>query len=118
FEMGLGILCAAKKLIALKPAVVVGFGGYPSFPGTFAAQLLRIPTVLHEQNAVLGKANVWLANGARKIALSLDGTRGLTAKQQAKAVVTGNPVRDHIIEAGKTAYTPPETTLRILITGG
>lgn len=118
FEMGLGILGAAKKLIGLKPAVVVGFGGYPSFPGTFAAQLLRLPTVLHEQNAVLGKANVWLANGARKIALSLEGTKGLSVKQQAKAVVTGNPVRDHIIEAGKTPYAPPETTLRILITGG
>ena len=118
FEMGFGILGAAKKLIGLKPAVVVGFGGYPSFPGTFAAQLLRIPTVLHEQNAVLGKANVWLANGAQKIALSLEGTKGLSAKQQAKAVVTGNPVRDPIIGAGKTPYTPPDTTLRILITGG
>lgn len=118
FEMGLGILGAAKKLLALKPAVVVGFGGYPSFPGTFAAQLLRIPTILHEQNAVLGKANVWLANGARRIALSLEGTKGLSPRQQQKTVVTGNPVRAPIIEAGKTPYTPPENRFSILITGG
>jgi len=118
FETGLGILAAAKKLIGLKPAVVVGFGGYPSFPGTFAAQLLRIPTVLHEQNAVLGKANVWLADGARQIALSLEGTKGMTPRQEAKAVVTGNPVRAPIIEAGKTPYAPPADRFRILITGG
>ena len=118
FEMGLGILGAAKKLVRLKPAVVVGFGGYPSFPGTFAAQLLRIPTILHEQNAVLGKANVWLANGAKKIALSLEGTKGMTPRQVAKTIVTGNPVRDHIITAGKTPYKPPLERFCILITGG
>lgn len=118
FEMGLGILGAARLLLKLKPAVVVGFGGYPSFPGTFAAQMLRIPTVLHEQNAVLGKANVWLANRAGKIALSLEGTKGLTPPQAAKAVVTGNPVRAPIIAAGKTPYAPPSERFRILITGG
>ncbi len=117
-EMGIGIACAGWKLLKIKPALVVGFGGYPSFPGTFAAQLLRMRTVLHEQNAVLGKANVWLANGADKIALSLPTTKGLSASQQARAEVVGNPVRLPIIQVAQTAYNPPENRFNILITGG
>ncbi len=54
-DMGIGIVQAAVLLRKYKPVVVVGFGGYPSFPAVFAAQVLGIPTVLHEQNAVLGQ---------------------------------------------------------------
>lgn len=117
-DMKLGVLSALRLLLKIKPALVVGFGGYPSFPGVLAAQILCRPTILHEQNAVLGKANVWLAHRARKIALSLASTHGLSAAQQKKAVVTGNPVRAPIIAARGIPYTPPVSAFKILITGG
>lgn len=117
-DMKLGVLSALRLIFKIKPALVVGFGGYPSFPGVLAAQILCRPTILHEQNAVLGKANVWLAPRARKIALSLAGTRGLSAAQQSKAVVTGNPVRAPIIAVSRIPYTPPVSDFKILITGG
>lgn len=118
FDMGLGILSALRLVWRLKPALVVGFGGYPSFPGVLAAQILGRPTILHEQNAVLGKANVLLAPRARKIALSLAGTRGLRDSQLNRTVVTGNPVRAPIIAVRDVPYTPPAESFRILITGG
>lgn len=117
-DMGLGICSALRLVMRMKPALVVGFGGYPSFPGMMAAQLLGRPTILHEQNAVLGKANVWLANRARRIALSLPDTRGLSPAQKAKSLVTGNPVRTHIIDVSRVPYQPPADDFRILITGG
>lgn len=117
-DMGIGVLCALRLVMKIKPALVVGFGGYPSFPGMAAAQILRRRTILHEQNAVLGKANVWLAGRAKRIALSLPATKGMSPREQAKTVVTGNPVRAHIISARAVAYQPPADHFRILITGG
>jgi len=117
-DMGIGVLSALRLVSKLKPALVVGFGGYPSFPGVLAAQILGKPTILHEQNAVLGKANVLLAPRARKIALSLAGTRGLSPAQQAKTVVTGNPVRAPIMAVRDIPYQPPADVFKILITGG
>lgn len=118
WDMGIGILDAARQLRRLKPAVVVGFGGYPSFPGVFAAQILRLPTVLHEQNAVLGKANVVLAPCARRIALSAENTGGIRPRDRQKTAVTGNPVRAHIIDVRDQPYPAVEDDIRILITGG
>src|SRR5262249_24082986 len=66
----LGIAQAAFLLQKLRPRVVVGFGGYPSFPTMVAATKLRIPTVIHEQNSVLGRANRWLAPRVGHIATS------------------------------------------------
>lgn len=101
-----------------KPQAVVGFGGYPSFPGVLAAQALGIPTILHEQNAVLGKANKIVAGGARKIALSLPGATTMPASWQAKTVVTGNPVRAEL--AGLPEYEAPMENgpFNILVLGG
>jgi UDP-N-acetylglucosamine--N-acetylmuramyl-(pentapeptide) pyrophosphoryl-undecaprenol N-acetylglucosamine transferase len=118
FDMALGIAQAARLLRKIKPAVIVGFGGYPSFPGVFAGQRLGIPTILHEQNAVLGKANVWLAGKAEKIAVSLPGTRGITPANQDKVVTTGNPVRADIVAMRNTRYDPPQNDMRIFVTGG
>jgi len=75
------------------PSCVVGFGGYPSFPTVRAAQLLKIPTVLHEQNAVYGRANRSLTQHAKNVALSFNDTKSLPVEAQPKAIVTGNPVR-------------------------
>src|SRR5206468_11039970 len=68
-ELGLGTAQAAPKLRALAPAAVVGFGGYPSVPTVLAASRLGIPSLIHEQNALLGRANRFLAPRVRRIAL-------------------------------------------------
>ena len=117
-DMTIGVFEARGILKKYKPDAVVGFGGYPSFPGTFAAQTLKIPTILHEQNAVLGKANIWLADGASAIATSLPGTAGIKEKNLSKVTHTGNPVRAAILALRDQRYLPPEKDFRVLITGG
>ena len=118
-HMGRGVLKALQILKTIKPTAVIGFGGYPSFPGVFAAQVLQIPTVIHEQNAILGKANLWLARYCDRIALSLKGTRGIPSDCTEKCVITGNPVRKEIVKAAEIPYPDPtQDDFVILITGG
>lgn len=112
------LLCGIGQGIRLvrnwKPDVIVGFGGYPSFPAVIAGQLCRVPTVLHEQNAVLGKANAILAALATKIALSLPPARALSRK----AVVTGNPLRQEVAAIADLPYPAMTGDLDILVVGG
>jgi len=102
----------------MKPTVVVGFGGYPSFPAVFVAQILRIPTVIHEQNAVLGQVNRILGRRAKHVALSFNHTRRVGRNMP--TTITGTPVREvfHMFRA--TTYTAfgAKDPIRILITGG
>ena len=86
------------------PAAVVGFGGYPAFPPLVAARLRGIPTALHEQNAVLGRANRMLARRVTTIATSFEHTKFLTGQALARARVTGNPVRDQVIDWATQSY--------------
>lgn len=104
----------------LKPQVVVGFGGYPSAPPVFAAQHRGIPTILHEQNAILGLANKMLAPFADRIALSSQKTAGIKPVWDKKTIVTGNPVRAEIAALADKPYRQPEAgdEIRILIVGG
>lgn len=103
-----------------KPGLVVGFGGYPSMPPMVVAQRKNIPTVIHEQNAILGKANAFLAPKADRIALSLPDLSSLEEADAVRAVVTGNPVRAEIAELYTHPYhTPGETTpFHITVMGG
>ncbi|MCK5658635.1 MAG: undecaprenyldiphospho-muramoylpentapeptide beta-N-acetylglucosaminyltransferase [Alphaproteobacteria bacterium] len=117
-NMGIGILQAAVLLVKYKPKVIVGFGGYPSFPTVFAGQRMYIPTLLHEQNAILGKANLWLAGSAGAIAASLPETLGIKPANQGKVVVTGNPVRAGICAVRDIPYPVFAETFEIFITGG
>lgn len=119
-NLGLGILKARKIIKRLKPAVVIGFGGYPSVPAVYAAQKMGIPTVIHEANAVIGKANDLLAPKATKIALSLPDVSGLSDSERARSIVTGNPVRPDIAALYTQPYPTPRVggELRILIMGG
>ncbi|MBU2091746.1 MAG: undecaprenyldiphospho-muramoylpentapeptide beta-N-acetylglucosaminyltransferase [Alphaproteobacteria bacterium] len=119
-SLGLGTIDALALLRRLKPGVVVGFGGYPSVPSVVAAQLLGIPTVLHEQNAVLGRANRLLAPRARMIATSFRETLMVRAGDRAKLAFTGNPVRPDILAVRNTPYPPAEIDgkLSLLVTGG
>lgn len=118
-KLGLGTLRAWSTIGRIGPVAVVGFGGYPTFPPMTAARLRGVPTILHDQNAVMGRANRALAAKATRIALSFARTKYADAFA-AKAVHTGNPVRDMVIEAAKTPYDLPtaDGPFNLLVFGG
>ncbi len=103
-----------------RPDAVVGFGGYPAFPSLIGATAMRIPTVLHEQNAVLGRVNRLLAGEAVAIATAHRTVERLKRAYRAKAVLVGNPVRKEIARLGEVPYPPFDeiAPLKILVTGG
>ena len=114
-----GTLAARRILARLRPAAVVGFGGYPSVPPLLGARLLgrtRPPLVLHEGNAVLGQANALLARFADAVATSFDRVARLPAGVE--AVLTGMPVRADIASVAHSPYPDPSGTLRLLVWGG
>jgi UDP-N-acetylglucosamine--N-acetylmuramyl-(pentapeptide) pyrophosphoryl-undecaprenol N-acetylglucosamine transferase len=119
-EMALGIVQARRLLRRLAPDAVVGFGGYVSVPTMFAAGQLGVPTLIHEQNAVLGRANRLLASRVSRIATGFAETAGLRPGDTSRVVHTGNPVRPAILAVGQTGYTPPEPgrPIELLILGG
>jgi UDP-N-acetylglucosamine--N-acetylmuramyl-(pentapeptide) pyrophosphoryl-undecaprenol N-acetylglucosamine transferase len=116
----MGLIKAYRLVRKLKPTLVIGFGGYPSVPGVFAAQRLGIPTIIHEQNAIIGRANGFLARRANRIALSWPEIQGLEDADKVRAVVTGNPVRPEIAALFTQAYPHASDTgpLRVFIMGG
>jgi UDP-N-acetylglucosamine--N-acetylmuramyl-(pentapeptide) pyrophosphoryl-undecaprenol N-acetylglucosamine transferase len=117
-QLGLGTLQALALLRRLKPSVVVGFGGYPTAPPLTAAAFLRIPTVLHEANGVMGRANRFLAGRVDKIAASAP-LQDVDARLREKIVVTGNPVRPNVLVAASKPYPDfADGRLRLLVTGG
>lgn len=115
-----GVIAAWRLLRRIRPAALVGFGGYPTFPPLIAARMLGIPSVLHEQNAVLGRANKMLAKRASAIATSFERTRYLSPALAAKARLTGNPVRDAVIAAAERPYAAPDGKgpIRLVVFGG
>ncbi len=119
-QMALGVLQARWRLRKSRPSVVVGFGGYPSVPTLYAASRLGIPFVLHEQNAVLGRANLALMGKAKIIATSFPNVVGLKAPPTAKLVYTGNPVRPAFMSLRAKPYAPltDDGPMRILVLGG
>jgi len=109
----------AKRLIRAGGAgLVIGFGGYPAFPAMRAARALGVPILIHEQNAVLGRVNRVMAPHASAIASGFDRLSRLPESARARWSVTGNPLRTPIVEASRTAYAPPEDTVRLLVLGG
>lgn len=102
-----GIRQAYGLIGTMQPAAVIGFGGYPCFPPLVAAKLRGIPTALHEQNAVLGRANRMLVRRVTAIATSFEDTHFLDAADHDKVRLTGNPVRDIVIECASTPYPHP-----------
>lgn len=113
----MGWLQARRLLARISPAAAVGFGGYPSVPTMFAAARAGLPTMIHEQNAVLGRANAVLAARVDVIATSFASVAGLRAGDERKAVRTGNPVRPAAAALGVSPYARPDTD-RLLIIGG
>lgn len=120
----LAVLKGRKQAKALmrefRPDAVVGFGGYPAFPTLLAASALGIPTVLHEQNAVLGRVNRLLAGDADAIATAYDEIDRLKPRHRRKVVLVGNPVRESVARLGEAPLPPFDeiAPLKILVTGG
>ncbi|HEY1309334.1 MAG TPA: undecaprenyldiphospho-muramoylpentapeptide beta-N-acetylglucosaminyltransferase [Pseudolabrys sp.] len=104
----------------VRPAAVVGFGGYPTVPPLWAAALRGVPTVVHEQNGVMGRANRALAPRVTKIATGFRTLAKLDPRWQSKITFTGNPIRAEVIAAAATPYAAPEAggKLRLLVFGG
>ncbi len=115
-----GVRVARRILRGSRPDIVVGFGGYPSLPPMLAASWLGLPTLIHEQNAVLGRANRVLAPRVGTIAASFPQTERLRAADLARTVQTGNPVREAIIALRGLPYVPPNGSgpVRLLVLGG
>ena len=113
-----GFRQASALLQRLRPKAVVGFGGYPTLPPLYAATRRGLPTLIHEQNAVMGRANRALAERVTAIAGGfLQQAEGAAGK---KIVVTGNPVRPAVIEAAATPYLAPaaDRPFHLLVFGG
>ncbi|MFG1431816.1 undecaprenyldiphospho-muramoylpentapeptide beta-N-acetylglucosaminyltransferase [Xanthobacter sp. V2C-8] len=115
-----GLMRGLALVRRLKPAVVVGFGGYPTVPPLLAASLLGVPTVIHEANGVMGRANRLLARRASAIATGFPGLAKDDPALAAKAVWTGNPLRPAALAAAAVPYDPPLPggALRVLVFGG
>jgi UDP-N-acetylglucosamine--N-acetylmuramyl-(pentapeptide) pyrophosphoryl-undecaprenol N-acetylglucosamine transferase len=118
FAIARGVLAARRILGPLAPAAVVGFGGYPSVAPLVAARSLaaRPVLILHDQNAVLGKANAFLARLADHVALSFAATAGVPGGRG--TTLTGNPVRPAIAARAGAPYAPPGDRISLLIVGG
>ena len=116
----IGYLQCRKLIKRLDPVVTVGFGGYPSVPPVLAAQQRESRTVLHEQNAVAGRANRFLMKRAAKVALSFDKVRFFDDLPAEKKAITGNPVRPAIAALAEQPYRAPRGNepVNLLVFGG
>ena len=119
FKIMAGVIEALAKLLRLKPDAVIGFGGYPSVPVMLAATLARCPTVIIEQNAVVGRANRLVMNQVRRVAAAFPIAR-FAPRDKTKIVLTGNPLRPEVIVLWGAPYNPPILggVLNLLVFGG
>ncbi len=118
FELTRGVVVARGLLKRLEPSVIVGFGGYPAVAPMLAGRLItnRPVLILHDQNAILGKANRLLSRIADQVALSFPRTENVPAGKPAS--VTGNPVRPAVIAQAKAVYIAPVSEINIAVFGG
>jgi UDP-N-acetylglucosamine--N-acetylmuramyl-(pentapeptide) pyrophosphoryl-undecaprenol N-acetylglucosamine transferase len=117
--LGFGSARAWVLLGRIKPRIVIGFGGYPTVPPLLAASWRSIPTLLHEQNAVMGRANRFLAPRVSAIATGFPSLKNFNRHWQRKVTFTGNPVRPQVVAAAATPYAEPVAgKLRLLVFGG
>jgi len=115
-----GFKMAYDIMADLKPRAMVGFGGYPTLPPMLAALARGVPSMIQEQNSVMGRANRFLAPMVKAIALSFDDTKYLEAKLGEKSYVTGTPLREGVLELRGGIYQPPQPgqPLNLLVFGG
>ncbi|MDP1025631.1 undecaprenyldiphospho-muramoylpentapeptide beta-N-acetylglucosaminyltransferase [Sphingomonas sp. KR1UV-12] len=119
-EMWRGRAMARELYRNFRPAAVIGFGGYPAMPALLAAFAEKIPTAVHEQNAVLGRVNRLVARRVDAIATSYERTERLPEKLIAKSHLVGNPVREAVLGLRAKPYPLLEEDgiFRVLVTGG
>ena len=113
-----GVLQARAALAELKPQIVVGFGGYPSLPALLAAISQGRRTVIHEQNAVMGRANRLLAGRVTAVASAFPTLMKAPPPVRRRAVTVGNPVRPEVRALFDQPYFQPAIEVRLLVTGG
>jgi UDP-N-acetylglucosamine--N-acetylmuramyl-(pentapeptide) pyrophosphoryl-undecaprenol N-acetylglucosamine transferase len=116
--LGRGYFQARALLARLKPLAVVGFGGYPTVPPLLAAAWSAVPSVIHDANAVIGRANRFLAPRVSAIATSFPDVFRDRPDLAAKATLTGNPVRPVVVAAAATPYPASDGPLQLLVFGG
>lgn len=111
---------ALRLFDSFQPSCVIGFGGYPAFPALWAATGAKIPSVIHEQNAVLGRVNRFLAGRVDAIATAYHEVDRLAPKHQHKVHLVGNPVRAEVLALREQPFPAfsAEGLLRVLVTGG
>jgi UDP-N-acetylglucosamine--N-acetylmuramyl-(pentapeptide) pyrophosphoryl-undecaprenol N-acetylglucosamine transferase len=117
-RLGQGAITAYFALGRLRPSVVVGFGGYPALPTMFAAARRGVPSIIHEQNAVLGRVNRWLSPNVTRIAAAFPKLTHLDPVLQPLVTVTGNPVRPAVIAAARPYAKPADGAFNLLVFGG
>jgi len=113
-----GYFQARGHLRHWQPGAVVGFGGFPSAPPMLAAQHLNIPTLMHEQNGVMGRANIFASRNARQISAAFPHVEDVPDRAKAKLHVVGNPIREDIVAIGEAPFPPLTDTLSLLVFGG
>ena len=119
-RLAIGLAQSLWLLRSARPGAVAAFGGYAAVPIGLAAAMLRIPLLVHEQNAVLGRANRLIARRAARLALTFAATRGAEHVPGARQVVTGNPVRAEVAALRDRAYRAPaaDQPVKVLVVGG
>jgi UDP-N-acetylglucosamine--N-acetylmuramyl-(pentapeptide) pyrophosphoryl-undecaprenol N-acetylglucosamine transferase len=118
-KLASGVRQAYALLGQIKPRVIVSFGGYPTVPPALAASLRGVPLILHEQNAVMGRANKFLSRRAKIIASGFPAIEGLPEALRPRVVHVGNPLRLAVLEAARLPYPDfTEGKLNLLVTGG
>lgn len=111
---------ALRLMEAYEPSAVVGFGGYPALPALLAATSAGVPSIVHEQNAVLGRVNRLLAGKVQAIATTYPDVARLKGRHLDKVHLVGNPVRAEVLALRDQDYPPftEDGILRVLVTGG
>ena len=111
---------ALRLFEAFEPSAVIGFGGYPALPAMLASTSADIPTIVHEQNAILGRVNRLMAGRVDAIATSYPDVARMKEKHRMKSHLVGNPVREEVLALRKEEFPPftEDGILRVLVTGG
>lgn len=115
FKIGMSSIALVLRFMFFRPDRVVAFGGYASVPAVFAAHLWKVPTLLHEQNGAIGRANKFTMRWVKTLMTSFPKVEGLTATKSLKVIYTGLPVRPEI---AAHAGAPLSLDSKILVTGG
>ena len=118
FQILISLLKSLLIIMFQKPNIVIGFGGYPTLAPILAAKICNIPSIIHEQNAIIGRANKLLSKISNKLALSFVDTKNIG--NTSNIIFNGNPVRHEFEEIGNTDYVKSVSVkpFTILIFGG